>query len=155
MFEIIYYSRGGNTKKVAEAIADELGTEAKEISLVNVVPKDAFIFLGSGCYGARMVKEIADFIERNGLKGSKIALFTTSAFGLGKEESLIKQHILDKGINIVGNFSCFGQFLAIKRGHPDSSELQQAREFARSIILSQHFQSSAIRSFPGVAGAAD
>jgi flavodoxin I len=140
MFEVIYYSRGGNTRKVAEAIADELWTTAKNIRLVGTLPEGAFIFLGSGCYGSVLVKEISDFIEKNQLQGRKIALFTTSAFGWGKELSVMEKHLLDKGVNIVGRFNCFGQFLAVKKGHPDAEELEKAREFARSMIMQEYPQ---------------
>jgi flavodoxin len=30
MFEVVYYSKSGNTRKVAEAIADEIGVTAKK-----------------------------------------------------------------------------------------------------------------------------
>jgi flavodoxin len=140
MFEVVYYSRGGNTKKVAEAIADELWTTAKNITQVDTLPEDAFIFLGSGCYGSVLVKEISDFIERNRLQGRKIALFTTSAFGWGKELMALEKHILDKGVNIVGRFNCYGQLLAMKSGHPDEEDLEKARTFARSMILEEYPQ---------------
>jgi flavodoxin len=140
MFEVVYFSKSGNTRKVAEVMANELGIKAKDIKSVNILPRDAFILLGTGCYGAVLVKEIADFIERNQLKGRNIALFTTSAFGLGKEVSVIEKHIMDKGVNIVSRFSCFGQFLAVKKGHPTADELEAARQFARSMSLNEYPQ---------------
>jgi flavodoxin len=154
MFEVVYYSRGGNTRKVAEVMANEMGIRAKEIKSVDTLPGNAFIFLGTGCYGAVLVKEIADFIERNQLKGRKIALFTTSAFGLGKEVSVIEKHILDKGVNIVGSFNCFGQFLAMKKGHPDVEELEKAREFARSMVRQEYPQMAEIQARPMAVSAA-
>jgi flavodoxin len=140
MVEVVYYSMGGNTRKVAEAIADELCVTAKEVKSVDNLIEDAFIFLGTGCYGAVLPGGIADFIERNQLKGRKIALFTTSAFGWGKEVSIMEKQIQDKGVNIVGSFNCFGQFLALRRGHPGQEDLERARVFARSIIVQEYPQ---------------
>jgi flavodoxin len=140
MFEVVYYSRGGNTQKVADTIADELWTTAKNIKEIDILPEDAFIFLGSGCYGGVLVKEISDFIDRNRLQGRKIALFTTSAFGWGKELAMVEKHILDKGVNIIGCFNCYGQFLAAQRGHPDDADLEKARQFARFIVLQEYPQ---------------
>jgi flavodoxin len=154
MFEVVYYSRGGNTRKVAEAIADELWAPAKNIQSVDTLPEDSFIFLGSGCYGSVLVKEIADFIDRNRLAERKIVLFTTSAFGWGKELSLMEKHILAKGVNIVGRFNCFGQFLAVKKGHPDVAELAKAREFARLMILQEYPQIAGIQPLAAAAAAA-
>jgi flavodoxin len=133
MFEVVYFSATGNTRKVAEAIADELGVEAKNIKTVDKVAQDAFIFLGSGYYGAVMVKPIADFIERNGLQGRKIALFGTSGFGWEKELSIMEKQVTNKGVEVVGRFNCFGRFAAVKIGHPTADELDQARAFARRI----------------------
>jgi flavodoxin len=140
MFEVVYYSMGGNTRKVAEAIADELRVTAKNIKSVDTLPEDAFVFLGTGCYGAVLPGEIAAFIERNQLKGKKIALFTTSAFGWGKELMVMEKQIRDKGVNITGHFNCYGQFLAMKRGHPDQGDLAKARAFARMIIVQEYPQ---------------
>jgi flavodoxin len=140
MFEVVYYSMGGNTRKVAEVIADELWTTAKNIKSVDTLPEDAFIFLGSGCYGAVLPKDVADFIERNHLKGKKIALFTTSAFAMKKEITVMEKQILDKGVQLAGHFDCFGQFVALRRGHPDQEDLEKAREFARSMVVQEYPQ---------------
>jgi flavodoxin len=154
MFEVIYYSRGGNTQKVAEAIADELWTTAKNIRSVDTLDEDAFIFLGSGCYGGMLVKEIDDFIDRNPLQGRKIALFTTSALGWSNELAMMEKHIQDKGARIVGRFHCFGQFLTLKKGHPNTEELEKAREFARLMILHEYPQLAEIQPLAAAAFAA-
>jgi flavodoxin len=140
MFEVIYFSRGGNTRKVAEVMAAELGVKARDIKSVDTLSRDAFIFLGTGCYGAVLVKEIADFIEKNQLQGRRIALFTTSAFGWGKEVSVMAKHLQEKGVNIVGSFNCFGQFLAMKKGHPDMEDLAKARQFTRLMVIQEYPQ---------------
>jgi flavodoxin len=140
MFEVVYHSMGGNTRKVAEAIADELSVTAKGVKSVDSLPGDAFIFLGTGCYGAVLPGDIADFIKRTHLKGRKIALFTTSAFGWAKEVSVMEKQIRDKGVNIAGSFNCYGQFLAMKRGHPDREDLERARQFARSMVVQEYPQ---------------
>jgi flavodoxin len=155
MFEVVYYSMGGNTRKVAEAIADELGVTAKEVKSVNSLPEDAFIFLGTGCYGAVLPGDIAGFIERNQLKGRKIALFTTSAFGWGKEVSVMEKQIRDKGVNIAGRFNCYGQFLAMKRGHPDREDLEKARQFVRSMAFKEYPQIIEIQPLSAATGVAN
>lgn len=140
MFEVVYYSMSGNTGKVAEAIADELGVTAKKIKSMDTLSEDSFIFLGTGCYSAVLPRVIADFIDKNQLKGKKIALFTTSAFGWGKEIAVMENQIRDKGVNIAGHFNCYGQFLAMKRGHPDQEDLEKARAFARLIVVQEYPQ---------------
>jgi flavodoxin len=154
MFEVVYHSMGGNTRKVAEVIANELGVTAKEVKSVDTLPGDAFIFLGTGCYGAVLPGDISAFIERNQLNGKKIALFTTSAFGLGKELVVMEKQIQDKGVNIVGHFNCFGQFLAMRRGHPDREDLEKARQFARSMVVQEYPQMAEIEPMPASRAAA-
>jgi flavodoxin len=145
MFEVVYYSRGGNTRKVAEAVAAELGTAARDIKTVDRVADGANIILGSGCYGAVLAKDIADFLDRNHKPGRKIAMFTTSVLGLGKEVELMEKQIRDKGVEVAGSFNCYGQFLGVKKGHPDKDDLDKAREFARGLAAVEDIRAQAVR----------
>ena len=52
MFDVVYYSIGGNTKKVAEDIASKLGTKARDIKTIDKIPENSLVLLGSGCYGS-------------------------------------------------------------------------------------------------------
>jgi hypothetical protein len=52
MFDVVYYTIGGNTKKVAEDIASKLGTKAIDIKSVDTIPENSLVLLGSGCYGS-------------------------------------------------------------------------------------------------------
>jgi flavodoxin len=135
MFEVVYYSKTGNTKKVAEAIAAELKVTAKDVKTTGVLPQDAFIFLGTGCYGATLPKEITAFMQKNKFRGRIIALFTTSAFGSVSERGLIEKQVTEKGAVITHNFKCFGHFLTAKKGHPTDDELKKARDFARMAVI--------------------
>jgi len=154
MYEVIYYSRGGNTRKVAEAVAAELGTAARDIKTVDRVADEADIILGSGCYGAVLAKDIADFLDRNQYPGRKIALFTTSVLGLGKEVEVMEKQIRGKGVEVAAHFNCYGQFLGVKRGHPDKDDLDKAREFARGLAATEVVRAQAIRPIREAAGAA-
>jgi flavodoxin len=151
MFEVVYFSLGGNTRKVAEAIAGELGVTAKNIKSVGTLPEDSFIFLGSGCYGSLLPGEVAEFISRNHLNQRKIVLFTTSAFGWGKEMAMMQKQIQDKGVIITGSFNCYGQFVAIKRGHPDHDDLDKARAFARLMVVQQYPQMTEVENLTSAA----
>lgn len=133
MFEVIYCSRGGNTRKVAEAIAGELGVGAKDIKTAGEVSREAFILLGSGNYGRRPAKEVLEFIERNCHQGGRVAVFGTSAWGRGKEVASIEKLLVNKGVTVAGRFHCLGKFLFFfGRGHPNEEDLKKAREFARA-----------------------
>jgi flavodoxin len=135
MFEVVYFSRTGNTKKVAEAIAEELKVTAKDVKTAGVLPHDAFIFLGTGCYGATLPKEISAFMQKNKFRGRIIALFTTSAFGSVSERGLIEKQLTGKGAIITHNFKCYGHFLSTKKDHPTPQELEKAKAFARTVVV--------------------
>jgi flavodoxin I len=135
MFEVVYFSRTGNTKKVAEAMAAELMVEAKDVKAAGVLPKDAFVFLGTGCYGGTLPKEIDAFMKKNNFRGRIIAFFTTSAFGSLAERNLIEKQLTERGAIITHNFKCFGHFLTMKKEHPTPQELEKAKDFARTVAV--------------------
>jgi flavodoxin len=135
MFEVVYFSRTGNTKKVAEAIAAELKVTAKDVKTAGVLPPDAFILMGTGCYGATLPKEITAFMKKNTFRGRIIGLFTTSAFGSAAERGLIEKQITEHGAIITHNFKCYGRFLTAKKAHPTAEELENAKQFARMVAI--------------------
>jgi len=133
MVEVVYCSRGGNTRKVAEAIASELGVSAKDISTAGVIPPETFVLLGSGNYGGKPVKEIVNFIEKNCRQGGKAAVFGTSAGDRGNEVAAIEKLLAKKGVTVSGGFHCPGKFFFfIRRGRPNEEDLKKAREWARA-----------------------
>ena len=134
MFEVVYYSRSGNTKKVAEAIAAELDVRAENVKAKEWLTKDSFVFLGSGCYIGRPGKELQEFIARNDFKGREVALFGTSAGGGGDEVRIMEELLKSKGALMKGSFYCKGRFFFFfSRGHPSDEELAKAREFAKEV----------------------
>ena len=83
-YQVIYFSKKGNTKKIAEAIASELGIEAEDVTDAKL-KDDVFVFLGSGCYGGKPGKSMTEFIEDNTFNARTVALFGTSGAGEGVE----------------------------------------------------------------------
>lgn len=131
MFEVVYYSMCGSTKKVAEAIAGELGVKAEDVKMKKEPTRDSFLFLGSGCYARKPWRKVQDFIARNDFKGRDVALFGVSANGEGDEVRAMEESLKLKGAIIKGSFYCKGRaFLFFNRGHPSNEELANARKFA-------------------------
>lgn len=131
MFEVVYYSMCGSTKKVAEAIAGELGVKAEDVKMKKEPTRDAFLFLGSGCYARKPWRKVQDFIARNDFSGRNVSLFGVSASGEGDEVRAMEESLKLKGAIIKGSFYCKGRaFLFFNRGHPSNEELANARKFA-------------------------
>jgi flavodoxin I len=130
LFEVIYDSKTGNTKKVAEAIALALGVTAENVKEKKGLAKGSFVFLGSGCYGARPGKRLQKFIAGHNFQGRQVALFGTSGVGTGDEVRAMEALLKPAGATIKGSFYCKGKMLFAARGHPSQEELASARDFA-------------------------
>jgi flavodoxin len=133
---VIYASRGGKTRKVAEAIADELGCKASENSggVVDVSDVD-LLLIGSGTYGGNPDPKLLEFINSLPMKESgKAAVFVTSAGPEPKSLAVLKNALEGKGYIVLSTFSCRGQFLISNRGHPNADDLQNASKFAGALV---------------------
>jgi flavodoxin len=138
MYEVIYSSQSGNTKRIALAISEELGVEAKNVKSTDSLTEGADIFIGSGLYLLRPSKRIRKFIQNNNFHGKRVALFGTSTTGIGIETILMERLLRKKGAVIVGKFYCPGRFflhigrkiLFIRKNRPSYKDLDKAREFA-------------------------
>ena len=131
---VVVDSRGGNTRKVADALAEELGVTAGDAR--KSTPGTAkILFLGSGTYGGRPGEATMKFIESGTFAGQKVALFGTSG-GAGSAEKMIAvmaDALKLKGATIMGSFHCRGRFLLMNWGHPGKDDLDTAKKFAREM----------------------
>ncbi|MFC2035921.1 flavodoxin family protein [Chloroflexota bacterium] len=130
MYEVIYLSKGRNTRKLAEIIAAEIGVSAEDVKAKNKLAKDSFALLGSGCYFPMPGRGFKKFINSNDFNGRKIALFGTSGGGKGDEVKALEKMVTAKGAKVMGKFYCKGKFLFFSRKHPTSEDLQHAKNFA-------------------------
>ena len=98
---IVYFSRTGNTKRLAEALADMI--KAPIYSITNIQPSslDPFdlIILGTPVEGASPAKETVAFIESMPQsKGKKTILFCTNRlFGAGRTLNAMQKMLDSKG----------------------------------------------------------
>ena len=60
-YQVRYYTKTGNTRKLAEAVAKELGVEALPIS-TPVTEKTDILFLGNSYYAFSIDPEVRDFV---------------------------------------------------------------------------------------------
>ena len=135
MNHVLYYSMTGSTKKMAAAIAQELGVEAKNVKTEATLPQDGLLFIGSGCYGDKPGDDMAKFIAKNDFAGRKVALFGTSGAGAGKEVQSMAEALKGKGAVVVGSYYTKGKaFVVVNMGHPNKDELDGARKFAREMV---------------------
>jgi flavodoxin len=134
MSHVLYYSLTGNTKKLASAIAEELGVEAQNIKSATSVPADGVLFMGSGSYGDKPGEDMARFIEKNDFASRKVALFGTSGAGAGKEVQAMAEALKQKRAIVLGSYFTKGKaFVVVNIGRPSKEDLEGARKFAREM----------------------
>lgn len=128
-------SRGGNTRKVADALAEELGVAVGDITAS--LPADAgILFLGSGTYGGKPGEAMTKFIGSGTFSGRKVALFGTSAAPAGGEKMIgvMADALKQKGAAVIGRWHCPGKFLVMNWSRPNQEDLENAKKFARDML---------------------
>ena len=131
-YAVRYYSKTGNTKKLAEAAAAELKVEARDVSAPLEGHTDV-LFLCSSVYAAGVADEIKQFIA--GLKPETVArvVCLSTAALLPSTYKQVSGLLAKRGITVdAREFHCRGQFHILHRGKPDENDLKAAREFVRS-----------------------
>ncbi len=130
---IRYYTRSGNTQKLAFAIAEAIGGEAKDVS-APLEEKTDILFLGSSVYAAGVDEAVKKFIADNRDKIGKIVNFSTAAL-ISSTYSQIKKLAEECGVQIADEeFHCRGSFKFMHKGRPNAQDIAQAADFAKAIV---------------------
>lgn len=133
---VMYYSRSGNTKKVADAIASSVGLKAETVPPSFPLENVDLLLLGTGIYAGKPHSKLRQFVESLNVKRVKnVAVFGTC----GGQDSAVKQVqdiLKNKGVNVVDEaFLCKGRtFFFISRSHPDENDLKEAQGFAKRVV---------------------
>ena len=129
-----YYTKTGNTKRLAEAVAKAVGVEAHPISTPVSEPVD-ILFLGNSYYAFSIDPEVRDFVrllDKN--KVGRIVNFG-SACMLNSTWKKVKAEADKVGIKMdEREFHCKGEFKGLHKGKPDESDLKAAAAFAKKIV---------------------
>ena len=129
-----YYTKTGNTKRLAEAVAEAVGAEALPIT-VPVTGKTDILFLGNSYYAFSIDPEVRDFIRSlDKEKVGKIVNFGTAAM-LNSTWKKVKAEADRAGIPMdEREFHCKGEFKGVHKGRPNEDDLKAAAEFAGMIV---------------------
>ena len=129
-----YYTKTGNTKKLAEAVAEKLGVEAQPISAA-VDEKVDILFLGNSYYAFNIDPEVRDFVRS--LDKEKVGCIVNfgSAAMLNSTYKKVKAEADKAGIPMSEKeFHCRGEFKGIHKGRPNAEDLKAAAAFAEEIV---------------------
>ena len=128
-----YFSRGGNTKKLADAIANAAGVEAETTSVPLTQDVD-ILFLGSSVYANGVDNAIKEFVNGISVKVGKVVNFSTAAL-IKSSYKQVSKLLEGKHIPFAKEeFYCRGSFAMMHKGRPNADDCSAAAEFARKII---------------------
>ena len=127
-----YYTKTGNTKRLAEAIASALNVEALPLSAPVTEPVD-LLFLGNSYYAFTIDPEVRKFIRAlDKTKVGRIVNFGSAAM-MNSTWTKVKAEADKAGIRMEQReFHCKGEFKGVHKGKPDAEDLKAAAAFAKS-----------------------
>ena len=133
-YAVRYYTKTGNTKRLAEAMAKELGVEALPISEPVNEAVD-YLFLGNSYYAFNIDPEVKAFVSSlDKDKIGKIVNFGSAAM-LNSTYKKVKEVADKAGVAMdEKEFHCKGEFKGIHKGRPNEDDLKAAAEFAKGIM---------------------
>ena len=151
---VVYSSQTDNTRKVAEAIAEELGCSTASVAEADVAEYD-LVAVGFWYKAAQPDPASQELLAQ--LAGKKVFLFGTHGAAVGSppaEKGLAAAKELAKGAEVVGTFSRPGEvdakFLEVAakkdpqppwlaaapaaKGHPDADDLAAAKAAVKAAV---------------------
>jgi len=147
---VVYYSRTGNTKAMAEIIAEAAGKEGAQVRLKEVADasNDDLIWadgilIGSPVYFGQPASDIKRFIDdsisvRKQLENKVGAAFVSSGHRAGGRETTIMallQSFIVHGMVVCGDpISTGGHYGAVASGTPDDRSSQECRGLAKKVV---------------------
>jgi len=128
-----YYTKSGNTKKLADTIAGAVGVESKEVS-VPLEEKVDVLFLGSSVYAAGVDDAVKKFVADNKDKIGTIYNFSTAALLPSTYKQMLKI-AQEHGVTLSEKeFHCRGSFGIMHKNRPNAEDLKAVAAFAKNII---------------------
>jgi flavodoxin len=129
---VLYFSRTGNTKRMAEAIAEAIKASVFSMtsSEPSVVEDFDLLIVGTPVEGFRPAKETVEFVERlPKTEGKKAILFCTYALWKGRTFGVLKKELSSKGYKTILDVSTKGMKPDLPVDFSESiSKIQKALE---------------------------
>jgi flavodoxin/NAD-dependent dihydropyrimidine dehydrogenase PreA subunit len=146
---LIYFSQTGNTRRIAEAMAEVFrgaGHATRLVSLKKASPQDAvagdLLGIGTPCFSSQAPTPIKAFLKNlPALESKRAFVFATSGGAPGRVLFDLTRLLQDKGADVVGGFLTRGELhhpAPCLQGRmpdrPNADDFAQARRFAAAVI---------------------
>ena len=127
---IRYFSRTGNTEKLANAISEAVNVPALKV-FEPLTEKADILFLGSAVYAAGIDETVKRFLKN---KIGTLVNFSTAAL-LPSTYAQVKKLAEELGINVSDKeYHCRGEFMVLHKARPNAADCEAAKAFAKSIL---------------------
>jgi flavodoxin len=143
---IIYSSKSGNTKKIADSMAFQVGCDAIRITSDNALStvdleEYDLVFVGTGLFAGTPNEDMVRYLRNIDLKTAKLFVLFITWGGAPRTDKLalakLRTLLESKGQKVFEDyFACYGGWKGIlmKRGHPKTEEIKAAGEWAKKIF---------------------
>ncbi len=127
--QVRYYSRSGNTKVLADAIAK--GANVKAISIDDdnalIAEKTDILFIGGALYAYGLDSKIKKYISELDANNIKKAIVFSTSWISKHSIDLLKKELAKKNINVSEEYIYY-------KNKPNSNELKEAEETTKKIL---------------------
>ena len=126
---VTYYSRSGNTKAVAEAIAEAAGVSAISVDASDAAitePVDV-LFIGGALYAYGLDSHLKDYLKTLKKDDAKQAVVFATSWISKHSIDLIKKALSEAGISVVSE-----SFYV--KNKPNDAQLKATADFARKYL---------------------
>jgi flavodoxin len=135
----------GNTRKIADAIGDQLQADVLTIDEAYAVDLSHYdlVGFGSGIYFAKHDQKLLELVKAKPALPRKVFLFSTAGNTLLWRfyHRALRRLLTSRGCEVINEFNCSGWdtvgpfvlFGGFYRGRPNENDLTRAREFASQL----------------------
>lgn len=132
-YAIRYYSKSGNTQKLAEAISEVLDVPAYDLNHELTEDVDV-LFFGSGVYGCALDPAVIKFITGINVDVDQLVNFSTSGMMTSNYE-LMRKVIKTTNISLSEyEFHCPGSFVGLNANRPDDGDIVNVKKFVYDFL---------------------
>ena len=132
-FAIRYYSKSGNTEKLAKAVSDVLDVPAYDIGHDLTEDVDV-LFFGSGVYGCALDPAVVSFISNIRVNVGCFVNFSTAGM-MTSNYDMVRDVLSTSDIVLSDReFHCPGSFVGLNDGRPNDNDVEDVKKFAEGFL---------------------
>ena len=132
--KVAYFSRTKHSEKIAEALAEALHVEARNLAKNPTFTSVDLLFLVGGIYEGESSKEMLEWVKKvKPINVQRVALIT-NCVTMKYTQKAVAMALRDNYIEMQGEVVVQGRFLLAGMGHPKDDDIDQVITFAKTVI---------------------